>query len=71
MALLDFQLFRVASPVTDLLYFIYVCTDSTFRKDHLKSLIKVYYSTFAAQIKDYNLDPELVYPEKVFQVKKL
>ena len=69
MALLDFQLFRVASPVTDLLYFIYICTDSTFRKAHLKSLIEVYYSTLVAQIKDYNLDPDVIYPEIIFQVK--
>lgn len=70
MALLDFQLFRIASPVTDLLYFIYICTDSIFRKAHLKSLLDDYYSTFAAQIRDYDLDPEVVYPKNVYQVRK-
>ena len=70
MALLDFQLFRIASPVIDLLYFIYICTDSKFRKTYLKSLLDDYYSSFAEQIRDYDLDPDVVYPKSVYQVKK-
>ncbi|XP_017098704.2 uncharacterized protein pkm [Drosophila bipectinata] len=41
--LIDWQLMRYASPVTDLAYFIFTCTSRRFRQEHLPNILEDYY----------------------------
>lgn len=43
MILLDFQLARCCSPVLDLMFFIYSCTDKRLRDQHYEDILKNYY----------------------------
>nr|XP_019559290.2 uncharacterized protein LOC109428070 [Aedes albopictus] len=42
--LLDWQLVRYGSPVLDLLYFIFCCTDEALRERHYDEMIRIYYT---------------------------
>lgn len=71
--LLDFQLARCASPVTDLSFFIYSCTDKTLRDKEFDNLLEFYHREVANTISVLGSDPEKVYSWKQFlkEVKKL
>jgi hypothetical protein len=47
---IDLQVFRYASPVTDLLYFLYMCTGISNRDKYEKELIKSYVEAFNAAV---------------------
>lgn len=65
---LDFQTSRVASPITDLVYFLYICTNGALRKVHYNDLLDEYYAGFADQVKAVELEIDEVFPKTVFQV---
>ncbi|XP_068633538.1 uncharacterized protein [Battus philenor] len=65
--LVDFQLSRYASPVTDLSYFFYMSTESSFLDKHYDSLINIYYGTLSAVLRQCDLFAEDIYPRGVFQ----
>uniref|UniRef100_A0A336KVV2 CSON000421 protein n=1 Tax=Culicoides sonorensis TaxID=179676 RepID=A0A336KVV2_CULSO len=65
--LLDFQIVRYATPITDLCYFIFTCTSAEFRKKYLEDLLKVYHKVLSTLLKKLGSDPEKVFPEKVFR----
>lgn len=48
--LIDWQLMRYASPVTDLAYFLFSCTTQQFRRQHYKSMLDVYHKELCAQL---------------------
>ncbi|CAK1554594.1 unnamed protein product [Leptosia nina] len=58
---IDFQLFRFASPATDLTFFLMGCCDSPHKEDFTKSL-DVYYSYFRHFMDDMNIDAQKVFP---------
>ncbi|KAK0169081.1 hypothetical protein PV327_002827 [Microctonus hyperodae] len=64
--LLDFQLARCASPVTDLSFFIYSCTDKTLRDKEFDNLLEFYHREVANTISVLGSDPEKVYSWKQF-----
>ncbi|XP_013138437.1 PREDICTED: uncharacterized protein LOC106103270 isoform X1 [Papilio polytes] len=70
--IIDFQLTRCASPVLDLVFFIYACTSQELREKHYDELLKYYYNVLATQIKDMGSDPDKVYSYDVFmaEIKK-
>lgn len=39
--IIDFQLARLASPATDISFFIYACTEQVIREQHFNELIQV------------------------------
>jgi hypothetical protein len=41
--LIDFQISRYCTPVTDLAYFIFACTDRQLRKKHFDELLSIYH----------------------------
>lgn len=41
---MDWQLVRYGSPVLDLLYFIFCCTDEALRERHYDEMIRIYYT---------------------------
>ncbi|XP_055636018.1 uncharacterized protein LOC129775364 [Toxorhynchites rutilus septentrionalis] len=43
--LLDWQICRYVSPVLDLVYFIFSCTDGELRRKHYDELIRIYYGS--------------------------
>lgn len=65
--LVDFQLARYASPVTDLSYFFYMSTDRKFLDEHYDRLIYMYYVTLSAILRQCNLKVEEIYPKSVFE----
>ncbi|KAK0076663.1 hypothetical protein PV325_005040 [Microctonus aethiopoides] len=64
--LLDFQLARCASPVTDLSLLIYSCTDKTLRDEEFDNLLEFYHREVANTISVLGSDPEKVYSWKQF-----
>ncbi|XP_011165800.2 uncharacterized protein LOC105200105 [Solenopsis invicta] len=64
--MLDFQLARCASPVTDLSFLIYACTLKSFRDQHFDDLLKFYHSELGNAIKLLGSDPEKLYPWDLF-----
>lgn len=44
-SLIDWQISRYGSPVLDLVYFIFICTDHAFRVKHFDELINIYHRT--------------------------
>lgn len=64
--LLDFQLARCVSPVLDLSFFIYSCTDQTVRDGHFDDLLKIYHDEVSRTIKVLGSKPEKVYSWEQF-----
>ncbi|XP_014214807.1 uncharacterized protein LOC106643981 [Copidosoma floridanum] len=66
--LLDFQLARCCSPVLDIVFFIYSCTDKTMRDQHYEDLLKNYYDELIMSMKLLDIpDAESVYPWDLFR----
>ncbi|KAJ2942598.1 hypothetical protein O0L34_g2065 [Tuta absoluta] len=59
--IIDFQLARCASPVLDLAFFIYSCTEQEMRLKHYDDLLSHYYGVLSTQIKEMGSDPDKVY----------
>lgn len=59
--IVDFQTIQGASPVVDLLYFIFTSSDEDFRQEYYDKLINHYYTELSAALKRLNLDPEKIY----------
>ncbi|XP_028027473.1 uncharacterized protein LOC114240967 [Bombyx mandarina] len=64
---IDFQAVRYANPVTDIMYFIYLCTDSKFRSDNFERLLKIYYDSLKSFLSLYEIDADIAYPEVEFK----
>ncbi|XP_047996254.1 uncharacterized protein LOC125234109 [Leguminivora glycinivorella] len=63
---LDFQALRNANPATDVLHFLYLCTNSNFRSQHLENLLDAYYESFQTFSNLFNVDASLIYPKEDF-----
>lgn len=57
---------RYANPLTDVLYFLYICTDSEFRSEYFEELKISYYDTFSLFLKQFNIEANSVYPREKF-----
>lgn len=69
--LLDWQLARYASPVTDLLMFLYISTDQSVRAAHWDQLMRAYLEEITSELTTLGCpDPENVFPEAEFKVIK-
>ncbi|XP_013138428.1 PREDICTED: uncharacterized protein LOC106103263 [Papilio polytes] len=64
---LDFQAMRYSNPATDIVYFLYLSTDSTFRAQHMKDILSVYYESFTSFLKLYDIDSSLIYTKDSFE----
>lgn len=63
---IDFQATRYASPLTDIFYFIFLCTDSAIRALHLDRLMEDYYSSLKSFLNLYSIDVNSVYTKEAF-----
>lgn len=48
--LLDFQISRYASPVLDILYYIFCCTQKELRDQHYEGFLKVYHASLSKHL---------------------
>ncbi|KAL0122174.1 hypothetical protein PUN28_007132 [Cardiocondyla obscurior] len=64
--MLDFQLARCASPITDLSFLIYACTSKSFRDKYFDEILKMYHTELSNIIKLLGSDPEKLYPWDLF-----
>lgn len=63
---IDFQAMRYANPVTDIMYFLYICTDSAFRSVHLDLLKTIYYDNLKVFLNKFDIQAENVYKREDF-----
>lgn len=52
----DYQNYKYVPPVEDVLYFIYVSTNRSFRNKYFEELLVSYHQTLKETLDDYNLD---------------
>ncbi|GBP72869.1 hypothetical protein EVAR_48853_1 [Eumeta japonica] len=64
--MLDYQLARISSPVVDLQYMIFNCTDSETRKGNYSEWLDHYYDSLGKQLNLYDLEVHDVYPREKF-----
>ncbi|XP_017010764.2 uncharacterized protein pkm [Drosophila takahashii] len=64
--LIDWQLMRYASPVTDLAYFLFTCTSRDFRQRHLKNILEDYYEELGVQLKRLGEQLDQLLPRSAF-----
>ncbi|XP_061714677.1 uncharacterized protein LOC133523215 [Cydia pomonella] len=65
----DYQLLYYGCPVLDFIYFIFLCTDQEFRRNHLNDLKDLYYESLRMFLKYFNMDVESVYPRREFETE--
>lgn len=65
MRLIDFQLSRLAPPVTDLLY-LFCFSASKGVIDELETYLEKYYNNLSDFLKELDTDVDIVYPFKIF-----
>lgn len=64
---LDYQAMSYASPVLDIIHFLYICTDSVFRFEYLDTLLTVYYESLKSELRINGIDVKKVYPREEFE----
>lgn len=57
---------RYASPVCDLMYYIFSCTTKELRDSHYDELMDVYYKSLSNFVTRLGSDPEKVFPRSAF-----
>lgn len=65
--MLDFQLARCCSPVLDIAFFLYSCTDKQLRDSCFDDLLAFYHDELSSTIASLGSDPAVVYPLSTFQ----
>lgn len=70
--ILDWQVSRNSSPITDIAYLIFTGTDYATRNEHLHYLLNYYHECLAKKLSLMDCDIEDVFPKTVFDehVKK-
>lgn len=64
--LLDFQIARFASPVLDLVYFLFTSTNKAVRDDHIHTIWDLYHTQLSRTIRRLGSDPEKLYNRATF-----
>ncbi|KAI4466845.1 hypothetical protein MML48_2g00006943 [Holotrichia oblita] len=67
--LLDFQTVNYASPVCDISYFLFTCTDKDFRDQHYDNVVKLYYYNLCSHLTDLGCDPEKFLPFHILEAE--
>uniref|UniRef100_A0A182TQB9 CHK kinase-like domain-containing protein n=1 Tax=Anopheles melas TaxID=34690 RepID=A0A182TQB9_9DIPT len=65
--LIDWQLSRYGSPVLDLVYFIFNCTDEEMRSHSYQRLLSIYYHSLSEHLHNLGGDVERQYPRIAFR----
>lgn len=48
--LIDWQIMRYASPITDIMYYLFTCTTKDFRRDFYAEMLQVYHEELTAHM---------------------
>ncbi|XP_055907481.1 uncharacterized protein LOC129942526 [Eupeodes corollae] len=64
--LIDFQMSRYASPVLDIVHYLFACTEKALRDEHFDEFMDTYHRTLSDHLRLFNLDPEIIFPRSVF-----
>lgn len=64
---IDWQVSRYASPVLDLVYFLFTATDKDTRDHHFANLLKLYHDSFSTLLRKFGENPDKIYSFDVFQ----
>ncbi|EDV35013.1 uncharacterized protein Dana_GF22424 [Drosophila ananassae] len=65
--LIDWQLMRYASPVTDLAYFLFTCTSRSFRQEHLLGILEDYYLELGLHLERLGEKVDELMPRRAFE----
>lgn len=65
--LIDWQVVRFASPITDIAYMLFLTMDEELLDLHFDDLLDLYYRTLQKNITLMGCDPNICYPEEVFR----
>lgn len=60
--LFDWQVLRYVTPVQDLVYFLFSCTDGDFRRKHYEEMIDLYYSSLSTMVAKLKHDVNELFP---------
>ena len=52
---LDWQTTRHASPIIDIVYFMFCCTTKELRDAHYDDFLKVYHNSLSAHVRRYSM----------------
>lgn len=63
---IDFQVMRYSSPFIDILYFLFLCTDSAFRSAYFDDLMIDYYESLKSFLNVNSIDINSVYAKEDF-----
>lgn len=66
--MIDFQLARYASPVLDIMFFIYSCTDEELRTQYYDDLLKTYHENLCEIVRDFGSNPDYLFPFSALEV---
>lgn len=67
--IIDYQLARLASPATDISFFIYSCTVQDLREKHYDELIQIYHKNLSDLLRNVGSDPDKLFPFTALQVQ--
>ncbi|GAB0087948.1 uncharacterized protein DMENIID0001_023180 [Sergentomyia squamirostris] len=65
--LIDWQTCCYGSPVLDIYYFLFTCTDKPFRDAHYHACLDIYYESLSKLLKQLGGDADKQFPRKVFE----
>lgn len=65
--LVDWQLVKISSPVSDISQIMFVCIDKETRDKHYQELINEYYTSFSSFLRELGSDPDIMFPMNVLQ----
>ena len=65
--MLDFQLARCVSPVLDIAFLIYSCTDKELRHKHFDEFLEIYHKELSESIGLLGSDPKILYSWTTFE----
>ncbi|XP_053657723.1 uncharacterized protein LOC128706807 [Anopheles marshallii] len=60
--LLDWQITRYVSPVLDIAYFLFCCTDEEFRRRYYDEMINIYHNSLGTLLEKLGHSPQEVFP---------
>ncbi|XP_055539001.1 uncharacterized protein LOC129726398 [Wyeomyia smithii] len=67
--LIDWQLCRYVSPILDLSYFIFICTDAKLRAQHYNQLLDIYYSSLCDYLERLGGDAKRQFPREAYEAQ--
>ncbi|XP_052890996.1 uncharacterized protein LOC128299163 isoform X2 [Anopheles moucheti] len=64
--LFDWQVMRYVTPVQDIVYFIFCCTDEEFRREYYEEMLDIYYRSLSTMLAKLQHDVKELFPRSAF-----